>query len=119
MTLGGGSPRGPVRMLADAGVGTAVEVLRAMHAGYGDPAFAPPPLMTQYAQAGLSPLDPGSGPAVARGVRRARTWARGRLAAFPGRGPAARAGLAAPGPQGGTGRPPAATTRRSGSGHPR
>ncbi len=56
MTLGCGYPRGPIRLLADAGVGTAVEVLGAMHAGYGDPAFAPPPLMTQYAQGGLSPV---------------------------------------------------------------
>jgi 3-hydroxybutyryl-CoA dehydrogenase len=56
MTLGCGYPRGPIRLLADAGVGTAVDVLRAMHAGYGDPAFAPPPLLTQYAQGGLSPV---------------------------------------------------------------
>ncbi|HUZ56122.1 MAG TPA: 3-hydroxyacyl-CoA dehydrogenase NAD-binding domain-containing protein [Streptosporangiaceae bacterium] len=59
MTLGCGYPRGPIRLLADAGVGTAVEVLRAMHAGYGDPAFAPSPLMTQYAQGGLSPFGHG------------------------------------------------------------
>ncbi len=59
MTLGCGYPRGPIRLLADAGVGQAVEVLRAMHAGYGDPAFAPPPLMTQYAYGGLSPVSHG------------------------------------------------------------
>ena len=56
MTLGCGYPRGPIRLLADAGVGTAVEVLRAMHAGYGDQAFVPSLLMTQYAQGGLSPV---------------------------------------------------------------
>jgi len=59
MTLGCGYPRGPIRLLADAGVATVVEGLRAMHAGYGDPAFAPSPLMTQYAQGGLSPVGHG------------------------------------------------------------
>jgi 3-hydroxybutyryl-CoA dehydrogenase len=59
MMLGCGYPRGPIRLLADAGVGAAVGVLRAMHAGYGDPAFAPSPLMTQYAQGGLSPVGTG------------------------------------------------------------
>jgi 3-hydroxybutyryl-CoA dehydrogenase len=58
MTLGCGYPRGPVRLLADVGVERAVQVLGAMHAGYGDPAFAPPPLMTEYALGGLSPLGP-------------------------------------------------------------
>jgi 3-hydroxybutyryl-CoA dehydrogenase len=59
MTLGCGYPRGPIELLAHAGVGTAVEVLRAMNAGSGDPAFAPSPLMTQYAQGGLSPVGHG------------------------------------------------------------
>jgi 3-hydroxybutyryl-CoA dehydrogenase len=54
MTLGCGYPRGPMRMLADAGPARAAEVLGAMHAGYGDPAFAPPPLLTECALAGLS-----------------------------------------------------------------
>jgi 3-hydroxybutyryl-CoA dehydrogenase len=55
MTLGCGYPRGPMRLLADAGLDQAVAVLAAMHAGYGDPAFAPPPLLVEYARAGLSP----------------------------------------------------------------
>jgi len=53
MTLGCGYPRGPMRLLAEAGAGTAVDVLSAMHAGYGDPAFAPPPLLREYALGGL------------------------------------------------------------------
>ncbi len=53
MTLGCGYPRGPMRMLADVGLGQAVDVLAAMHAGYGDPAFAPPPLLVECARAGI------------------------------------------------------------------
>jgi 3-hydroxybutyryl-CoA dehydrogenase len=56
MTLGCGYPQGPVRMLAQIGAREAAAVLGAMHAGFGDPAFAPPPLLTQYAASGLSPL---------------------------------------------------------------
>jgi 3-hydroxybutyryl-CoA dehydrogenase len=56
MTLGCGYPRGPVRLLADVGVELAVAVLSAMHAGFGDPAFAPPPLLTEYALGGLPAL---------------------------------------------------------------
>ncbi len=56
MTLGCGYPRGPVRLLADLGVERAVAVLSAMHAGFGDPAFAPPPLLTEYALGGLTAL---------------------------------------------------------------
>jgi len=59
MTLGCGYPRGPVRMLADIGVARVEAVLGAMYAGYGDPAFAPPPLLAQYAAGGLSPLAAG------------------------------------------------------------
>jgi 3-hydroxybutyryl-CoA dehydrogenase len=58
MTLGCGYPRGPMRLLADVGPDLAVEVLSAMHAGYGDPAFAPPPLLREYALGGL-PAAPG------------------------------------------------------------
>ncbi|HUJ04555.1 MAG TPA: 3-hydroxyacyl-CoA dehydrogenase NAD-binding domain-containing protein [Streptosporangiaceae bacterium] len=54
MTLGCGYPRGPMRLLAEAGPRQAVGVLAAMHAGYGDPAFAPPPLLTEFAAAGLA-----------------------------------------------------------------
>ncbi len=55
MTLGCGYPRGPVRMLADAGPAAVIGVLRAMHAAYGDPAFAPPPLLIEWALAGVPP----------------------------------------------------------------
>jgi 3-hydroxybutyryl-CoA dehydrogenase len=56
MTLGCGYPRGPMRMLAEAGLAQVADVLAAMHAAYGDPAFSPPPLLTDFARAGL-PLD--------------------------------------------------------------
>ncbi len=60
MTLGCGYPRGPMRLLADAGPAEAVRVLSAMHAGYGDPAFAPPPLLREYAIGGLA-MAPSAG----------------------------------------------------------
>ena len=56
MTLGCGYPRGPMRMLAEAGLAQVADVLAAMYAAYGDPAFLPPPLLTDFARAGL-PLD--------------------------------------------------------------
>ena len=52
MTLGCGY--GPMRMLAEAGLAWVADVLAAMHAAYGDPAFLPPPLLTDFARAGLS-----------------------------------------------------------------
>jgi 3-hydroxybutyryl-CoA dehydrogenase len=58
MTLGCGYPRGPMQLLADAGPDEAMRVLTAMHAGYGDPAFAPPPLLRDYAVGGLAPGPP-------------------------------------------------------------
>ena len=90
MTLGCGYPRGPIRLLADAGVGAAVDVLRAMHAGYGDPAFAPPPLMTEYAQGGLSPVvhQPAAGhelPAAGEPAEGAAPARRGAAPSAPGR----------------------------------
>jgi 3-hydroxybutyryl-CoA dehydrogenase len=54
MTLGCGYPRGPFGLLADAGLARVAEVLAAMHAAYGDPAYAPPPLLTEFARAGLA-----------------------------------------------------------------
>jgi 3-hydroxybutyryl-CoA dehydrogenase len=60
MTLGCGYPRGPMRLLADAGPGEAMRVLAAMYAGYGDPAFAPPPLLRDYAVSGLAPVGKGA-----------------------------------------------------------
>jgi 3-hydroxybutyryl-CoA dehydrogenase len=65
MTLGCGYSRGPMRMLADTGLARVADVLAAMHAAYGDPAFSPPPLLTDFAQAGL-PVD-GAG-------QHARRW---------------------------------------------
>jgi 3-hydroxybutyryl-CoA dehydrogenase len=53
MTPGCGYPRGPLEMLDAAGPGRALDVLAAMHDAYGDPAFAPPPLLADYAAAGL------------------------------------------------------------------
>ena len=54
MTLGCGYPRGPMRLLAEAGPAEALRLLDAMHAGYGDPAFAPPPLLRDFAAGGLA-----------------------------------------------------------------
>jgi 3-hydroxybutyryl-CoA dehydrogenase len=53
MTLGCGYPRGPLALLDAAGPAAALAVLTAMHERYGDPAFAPPPLLAEHAAAGL------------------------------------------------------------------
>jgi 3-hydroxybutyryl-CoA dehydrogenase len=53
MTLGCGYPRGPLRMLDDIGAGRVLAGLTAMHSRYGDPAFAPPPLLAEHAEAGI------------------------------------------------------------------
>jgi len=52
MMLGCGYPRGPLQMLDDAGPANVVDVLEAMHAATGDPAFTPVPLLAEYATAG-------------------------------------------------------------------
>ncbi len=52
MMLGCGYPRGPFQMLDDAGPAHVVSVLEAMHAATGDPAFAPVPMLDEYATAG-------------------------------------------------------------------
>ena len=54
MTLGCGYPRGPFQLLDEAGAAVVLAGLRAMHAAYGDPAFAPPPLLAEHAAAGHS-----------------------------------------------------------------
>jgi 3-hydroxybutyryl-CoA dehydrogenase len=54
MTAGCGYPRGPLRMLDDLGAGPVLAGLAAMHDCYGDPAFAPPPLLREHAAAALS-----------------------------------------------------------------
>jgi 3-hydroxybutyryl-CoA dehydrogenase len=65
MTLGCGYPRGPIELLAEVGLEQVVEVLDAMHAGYGDPAFAPPPMLRQHALAGLTLTGEAAGPEAA------------------------------------------------------
>ena len=57
MTLGCGYPPGPMTLLAEAGPDRAAAVLAAMHAAYGDPAFAPHPLLADYVAAAVSPLE--------------------------------------------------------------
>ena len=51
MTLGCGYPLGPFQLLDKAGPVAVLDGLRAMHAAYGDPAFAPPPLLAEHAAA--------------------------------------------------------------------
>ncbi len=53
MRLGCGYPQGPFHLLDKAGLRQALDVLRAMYAEYGDPAFAPPPLLAEHAVASL------------------------------------------------------------------
>ena len=54
MTLGCGYPKGPLELLDEAGPRRALAVLSAMYDAYGDPAFAPPPLLADRAAADLS-----------------------------------------------------------------
>jgi 3-hydroxybutyryl-CoA dehydrogenase len=54
MTLGCGYPQGPLQLLDQAGPGRALTVLTMMHERYGDPAFAPVPLLAEHAAAGLA-----------------------------------------------------------------
>ena len=44
--------RGPLQMLDDIGPATVRDVLSAMHACTGDPAFAPAPLLAEHAASG-------------------------------------------------------------------
>jgi 3-hydroxybutyryl-CoA dehydrogenase len=53
MTLGCGYPVGPFQILDKLSPEVVQRGLRAMHAGYGDPAFAVPPLLTEHAAAAL------------------------------------------------------------------
>ena len=53
MMLGCGYPRGPLQMLDEAGPAHVVSVLEAMHAATGDRAFAPVPMLAEYATAGI------------------------------------------------------------------
>jgi 3-hydroxybutyryl-CoA dehydrogenase len=54
MTLGCGYPKGPLELLDEAGPARALAVLAAMYDAYGDPAFAPPPMLADRAAADLS-----------------------------------------------------------------
>jgi 3-hydroxybutyryl-CoA dehydrogenase len=54
MMLGCGYPRGPLQLLDQAGARRALAVLTMMHERYGDPAFAPVPLLAASAAAGLA-----------------------------------------------------------------
>jgi 3-hydroxybutyryl-CoA dehydrogenase len=54
MTLGCGYPLGPFQLLDKAGPQVVLDGLRAMHAAYGDPAFAVPPLLAEHAAAALA-----------------------------------------------------------------
>ena len=51
MTRGCGYPQGPFQLLDKAGPQVVLDGLRAMHAAYGDPALAPPPLLAEQAAA--------------------------------------------------------------------
>ena len=53
MTLGCGYPQGPFQLLDKAGALAVLGGLRGMHAGYGNPAFAPPPLLAEHAAAAI------------------------------------------------------------------
>ncbi len=52
MTLGCGYSRGPIELLERVGYRQVLGVLQAMYRQYGDPAFAPPPLLAELAAAG-------------------------------------------------------------------
>ncbi len=54
MMLGCGYPRGPLQLLDAAGPARALAVLTRMQQRYGDPAFAPAPLLAEHAAAGLA-----------------------------------------------------------------
>jgi 3-hydroxybutyryl-CoA dehydrogenase len=54
MTLGCGYPRGPFQLLDSAGAADVLAGLQAMHAAYGDPSFAPPPLLAEHAATGIA-----------------------------------------------------------------
>jgi 3-hydroxybutyryl-CoA dehydrogenase len=53
MMLGCGYPQGPFQLLDKAGPAAVLDGLRGLQVGYGNPAFAPPPLLAEHAVAGL------------------------------------------------------------------
>jgi 3-hydroxybutyryl-CoA dehydrogenase len=54
MMLGCGYPVGPLQLIDQVGPGYVLTVLTEMYRRYGDPAFAPAPLLAEHAAAGLS-----------------------------------------------------------------
>jgi 3-hydroxybutyryl-CoA dehydrogenase len=51
-TLGFAHPQGPLALADLIGLDTCVAIMEVLHEGYGDPRFAPCPLLRQYVQAG-------------------------------------------------------------------
>jgi 3-hydroxybutyryl-CoA dehydrogenase len=51
-TLGFAHPMGPLALADLIGLDTCVAIMEVLHAGFGDPKFAPCPLLRQYVQAG-------------------------------------------------------------------
>ena len=54
MTLGCGYPQGPFQLIDSAGAASVLAGLESMHAAYGDPSFAPPPLLAEHAATGIA-----------------------------------------------------------------
>jgi 3-hydroxybutyryl-CoA dehydrogenase len=50
--LGFAHPMGPLALADLIGLDTCVAIMEVLHAGFGDPKFAPCPLLRQYVQAG-------------------------------------------------------------------
>ena len=65
MTLGCGYPLGPFGLLDKVGSQVVLDGLRAMHSAYGDPAYAPPPLLAEHVAASLA-FSEGSGASASR-----------------------------------------------------
>jgi 3-hydroxybutyryl-CoA dehydrogenase len=63
MTLGCGYARGPFQLIDAIGAADVLAGLRAMHVAYGDPGFAPPPLLAEHAAAGIDFAAAGRGAA--------------------------------------------------------
>jgi 3-hydroxybutyryl-CoA dehydrogenase len=67
MVLGCEYPTGPFQLLDSAGPSGVLAGLRAMHQAYGDPSFAPPPLLAEHAMAGIEFRSIGRGHSGAGG----------------------------------------------------
>jgi 3-hydroxybutyryl-CoA dehydrogenase len=60
-TLGFAHPLGPLALADLIGLDTCVAIMEVLHSGYGDPKFAPCPLLRQYVQAGRLGRKSGQG----------------------------------------------------------